>query len=292
MGNRLKLHISSLKDLKSCPVACRDKSDECCDITNDFQGVFRKGQMNHRYGFFFPFIALLFIVYMLHGCTGTEKTETRPLKPAYHVRELPWPPPPFDLSANPHHSPMLEEVNYQRPLPANLPDTRIVISKTDRILSLYSGNRLVRRYPVSLGFDPDNDKEKEGDGRTPEGIFYICSKNPASNFFLSLGISYPNMEDAERGLREGIITREQYNQIVRAMKKGKRPPWFTKLGGAICIHGGGVDWDWTAGCIAMENRHVRELFRAVSVGTPVIIKNASGIRYSNRWRFRNRSPLY
>lgn len=253
---------------------------------NLFSKVLRDSQVNPNYRYYL-LISAICAVFLLNGCAGTEKVEQKPVKRAYHVRELPWPPPIFDFS--PESEPfMLEEVNYKKSLPSHIPNSMIVINKERRRLNLYSGMRLIKSYPISLGFDPENDKEKEGDGRTPEGIFYVCSKNPASSFFLSLGISYPNIEDAERGLREGIITKAQYNKIVHAMKREARPPWFTGLGGAIFIHGGGVDWDWTAGCIAMENRHIRELFRAVSVGTPVIIEKSSGIRYSQNVLFYNR----
>ncbi len=148
---------------------------------------------------------------------------------------------------------------------------RIVIDKTKRKLFLYSGNRLLRSYPIVLGRDPSTDKERQGDGCTPEGRFYICTKNPKSKFYLSLGISYPNKEDAVRGLKEGIISRHEYDAIVYAIDHKRQPPWNTRLGGAICIHGGGTGWDWTLGCIALENKDVRDLFRLVPLGTPVVI---------------------
>ncbi len=152
---------------------------------------------------------------------------------------------------------------------------RIVIDKTKRRLFLYSGNRLLRSYPIVLGKDPSTDKERQGDGCTPEGRFYICTKNPRSKFYLSLGISYPNKEDAKRGLREGMISKREYNAIVYAIDHKRQPPWNTKLGGAICIHGGGTGWDWTLGCIALENKDVRDLFHLVPLGTPVLITHSS-----------------
>lgn len=201
------------------------------------------------------------------------------------MREMPKPP---SIIPNDNGNPaeILEDIHFAgKPLPANLREARIIINKTTRKLYLYSGSSVARIYPVSLGFDPENDKEKEGDGRTPEGIFYVCNKNPQSRFYLSLGVSYPNLEDAERGLKDGIISYHEYEMIVRAMKHNKRPPWFTPLGGAICIHGGGVDWDWTEGCIALENSHMQELYRAVPVGTPIVIKKSAGRIYG-----KNRNP--
>ena len=97
-------------------------------------------------------------------------------------------------------------------------------------------------------------------------------KNVRSQFFLSLGLSYPDEEDAERGLRDGLITRAQHRRIVSAVREGRCPPWNTPLGGEIFIHGGGVASDWTWGCVALENAAVRELFDAVPPGTSVVIK--------------------
>src|SRR5688572_21041335 len=90
----------------------------------------------------------------------------------------------------------------------------IVIIKSKRQLMLYSENKLLKAVDVGLGFNPVPDKVKEGDGATPEGEFYIFTKNERSAYYLSLGISYPNIEDAQRGLRDQLITEEQYHQIV------------------------------------------------------------------------------
>lgn len=149
---------------------------------------------------------------------------------------------------------------------------RIVVYKKERKLELYSGEKLVRTYKVGLGFSPVADKQREGDGATPEGDFYVFVKNNKSAYYLSLGVSYPNVEDAERGLRDGLITRAQYNAIVDAHRRKVAPPQYTNLGGLIYIHGNGAGSDWTWGCVALENEHMKELFDSVSVGTPVTIK--------------------
>ena len=130
----------------------------------------------------------------------------------------------------------------------------------------------MRAYRVGLGFNPVADKQREGDGATPEGEFYVFVKNSKSAYYLSLGISYPNVEDADRGLRDGLITKAEHASIVDAIKKKKAPPQYTKLGGLIYIHGNGASSDWTLGCVALENREMKELYDAVSVGTPVTIK--------------------
>ena len=102
----------------------------------------------------------------------------------------------------------------------------MVIFKGQRQLELYSEGAVVRTYRVGLGLNPVDDKEREGDRATPEGDFYIFTKNPKSAYYLSLGISYPNIEDAERGLRAGLITRAQHDQIVSAIKKKAAPPQY------------------------------------------------------------------
>lgn len=116
------------------------------------------------------------------------------------------------------------------------------------------------------------DKVREGDYRTPEGDFYIFTKNAKSAFYLSLGISYPNLAHAKRGLHDGLITQAQYDRIAEANKLKKTPPQNTALGGTIYIHGNGSRTDWTWGCVALENEDVKELYQAVEVGTPVSIK--------------------
>lgn len=151
-------------------------------------------------------------------------------------------------------------------------DPHIVVYKGARKLELYSGKNLLRTYRVGLGFSPVADKKREGDGATPEGEFYVFVKNSKSAYYLSLGISYPNAEDAARGLRDGLITKAQHDAIVDAIKKKKAPPQYTKLGGLIYIHGHGASSDWTWGCVALENNDMKELYDAVSVGTPVTIK--------------------
>lgn len=155
-------------------------------------------------------------------------------------------------------------------LPLNNPS--IVVKKSQRQLLLFSDGKLVRTYHIALGLNPTGDKVRQGDRRTPEGSFYIFAKNAKSAFYLSLGLSYPNAEHAARGLRDGLITRSQYNQIMSALKRKLTPPQNTALGGDIYIHGNGTQSDWTWGCVALENEEMRELFQAVQVRTPVVIE--------------------
>lgn len=165
-----------------------------------------------------------------------------------------------------------EQVDNSRPLKLPLVAPKIVVRKGARRLTLYSDGAAVRTYPVALGFSPEGDKVRQGDGRTPEGTFYVCVKNAKSAFYLSLGLSYPNVEDAERGLRDKLITRRQYEGIVGAIKRKQRPPWDTPLGGEIFIHGHGSTGDWTWGCVALDNENMKQLFDAVPMGTAVVIE--------------------
>ena len=148
---------------------------------------------------------------------------------------------------------------------------RIVILKEKRELFLYNGDKLLKAYRVNLGTNPVDDKRREGDGCTPEGEFYICTKNDQSRYHLFLGISYPDAEDAERGRKTGLISETEYRQIIEAVENRRRPPWNTRLGGEIGIHGSGADTDWTRGCIALSNNDIEELYMLVDLGTPVKI---------------------
>jgi|SRR5436190_5938796 len=148
---------------------------------------------------------------------------------------------------------------------------RIEINKGDRTLKVFNGQALVKTLKVALGFSPVGDKESEGDGKTPEGRFYIFIKNPESTFHLSLGISYPSMDDAERGLAANLISQDEYDSITGSIRDNRMPLQKTSLGGEIYIHGGGADKDWTDGCIALKNNEIEELFSLVPVGAIVDI---------------------
>jgi hypothetical protein len=137
---------------------------------------------------------------------------------------------------------------------------------------VYRGQRLLKAYPAALGFDPIGDKQKRDDYRTPEGEFYLCERNPRSRFYLSLRLSYPNAEDAARGLRAGLIDRRTHDAIARAIRRKRVPPQNTRLGGDIMLHGGGIGSNWTWGCVALENAAIKELFEFLPLGTPITVK--------------------
>jgi murein L,D-transpeptidase YafK len=134
----------------------------------------------------------------------------------------------------------------------------IVVLKQKRELLLMQGRKVLKSYPIALGFHPKGAKRWEGDGRTPEGTYRIDSRVAASHYHLALHISYPNAADQAR---------------AAALHQ---PP-----GGAIMIHGmpswfGRDDLqfaaDWTNGCIAVSNSAIEEIWRTVADGTPIEIR--------------------
>ena len=131
--------------------------------------------------------------------------------------------------------------------------TYVVVNKTSRKMYLFHGQQVLRSYSVDLGFAPAGPKQFEGDGKTPEGNYVIDRRNPDSSYHLSLGISYPNAQDR-----------------AFATAHGRSP------GGDIFIHGKANRWgkgrgDWTAGCIAVKNREIEEVYAMVRNGTPIQI---------------------
>jgi murein L,D-transpeptidase YafK len=135
----------------------------------------------------------------------------------------------------------------------------VLILKKDHVLELLAGGKLIRTYKVALGRGGLAPKEREGDGRTPEGHYVIDSRNAGSHYYRSLHVSYPNAEDRKHAARLGVSS-----------------------GGAIMIHGlpNGMGWlgaahrlyDWTLGCIAVTDEEIDEIWNLVPVGTPVEIR--------------------
>lgn len=148
---------------------------------------------------------------------------------------------------------------------------RILIKKGDRTLELFDGDKLVKKYDMSLGLAPEGHKQQQGDYKTPEGTYFICNRNYGSAFHLFLGINYPNTKDAESGVERKLIDTKTAQRMKEADKAKRQPDWNTKLGGAVGIHGGGVGNDWTWGCIALTDEHIEELWSVCPHGTPVEI---------------------
>jgi len=158
----------------------------------------------------------------------------------------------------------------------------VVIDKATKSLALFKNGRQVAQFPAAFGIDPDSDKYKIRDGATPEGLYFITYKKQESRFHRFLGISYPNLANAARGLAYGAISLKEYKRISRASTKSGRIPCDTGLGCGIGIHGGGVfrsfgktmETDWTEGCIALDNQDMERVFDFCKPGDPVIIFNS------------------
>jgi murein L,D-transpeptidase YafK len=136
---------------------------------------------------------------------------------------------------------------------------RVVVKKSERLLLLMHGGNIVRSYHVSLGLNPIGQKERSGDFRTPEGSYRLEARNPRSDFFLSIKVSYPNPMD---------------------MKRARAHRWDT--GGSIMIHGLPntlkhepeyyESHDWTDGCIAVSNADMTEIWMLTPDDVPIDIR--------------------
>ncbi len=153
----------------------------------------------------------------------------------------------------------------------------IKVHKFERKLYLIKDkDTIIKSCKIGLSsFNTAKEKKIIGDGGTPEGRFFLCEmiKSPAKPKYgaRSMRISYPNIEDARRGLKDKKITMNQYLCIVRNIRLGKIPDQTTKLGGSIRIHGGGSSSDWTLGCIALSDPDIREIFKHLKKGVRVEI---------------------
>jgi murein L,D-transpeptidase YafK len=145
---------------------------------------------------------------------------------------------------------------------------KLVIEKSRRRLAVYGFSNkfdqeiLLKEYPIVLGLHPEGDKEVMGDRKTPEGEFYIAQKNPHSQFYKSLLLNYPNLEDISRGLRDGLITKSEAARLTRANQNCQSVPSNTRLGGIIEIHGKRFgSRDWTFGCVSLSDEDTDEVYR-------------------------------
>jgi murein L,D-transpeptidase YafK len=135
----------------------------------------------------------------------------------------------------------------------------VVVVKSEAKLYLMKDGEVLKQFRVAFGANPNGHKQQQGDERTPEGTYFLDYKNANSSYYKSIHISYPNSEDKKRA------------------RKRKVDP-----GGSIMIHGqkNGYGWlwfvtqffNWTDGCIAVSNKAMDEIWRAVDVGTPIEIK--------------------
>ncbi|HEX8550066.1 MAG TPA: L,D-transpeptidase [Abditibacteriaceae bacterium] len=179
----------------------------------------------------------------------------------------------------------LREAVQRLNLTLPLPDARVIVWKSQRRLEIWSGKTLVKSYRVALGATPTGHKIRQGDSRTPEGEFFICTRNDqTSAFHIFLGLSYPALPDAKRGLAKKAITEREFMAIRSRLASRGTPLWETRLGGWVGIHGGtGQPFarkqtakrgspDWTAGCIALTNKEIEDIHAATKLGTPVSVR--------------------
>ena len=152
------------------------------------------------------------------------------------------------------------------------PSTRIYVSKMSKELTLIADNKVVGKWPCSLGeFSANGTKKKQGDRTTPNGDYYICVRNDKSAYHLSLGLSYPDKAAADRGFEAGIISQAEKDAIYSAIDKKVCPPWNTALGGAIMIHGNYQKGIPTAGCVAVSDNVMDILWPYGQLGIKVSV---------------------
>lgn len=145
--------------------------------------------------------------------------------------------------------------------PKAAPVEQVVVIKSERVMHLLDRhNNIIKSYKISLGKNPVGDKEREGDGRTPEGSYIIDARNPNSRFHLSLRISYPNKSDKWRAKKANVDPGGDI--FIHGMPNGKAWQWW-KYSKKL---------DWTDGCIAVTDKEIREIWDLVADGTPIVIR--------------------
>ena len=147
----------------------------------------------------------------------------------------------------------------------------ILVHKRSKTLFIIKDGLLVQNsdssfvaWPIALGHSPTGDKSKEGDQKTPQGVYRFTDRSSISGYHGSLHIHYPNSEDAKRGLEEGVLTSEQATNVIKLSDEMKTPPQNTSMGGLILIHGTTKKLPkdsiarhlFTEGCIGMSNKDI------------------------------------
>jgi murein L,D-transpeptidase YafK len=160
-------------------------------------------------------------------------------------------------------------------LPCKLAE-RLEVSKSQRSLTVRCVGGGTLTFPIALSRER-GPKRVAGDDRMPEGAYRIAGPPRKSRFHVFIPIDYPSRADADRGLKEGLITKDVHAAIAHAHRERRLPPQDTPLGGLLGIHGEGVRWrgdlalNWTAGCIAVTDPAIAQLSRLARPGTPVQI---------------------
>lgn len=144
-------------------------------------------------------------------------------------------------------------------LPRGVKIDKLVVVKSERIMLAFSRGELVKTYEVSLGRNPIGDKEFRGDNRTPEGEYTINDRNPNSQFYKNLGISYPIENDIEDSRNKELDPGGEIK--IHGLRNG-----FAFIGKFHRL------LDWTAGCIAVTDEEMDELYESVDVGASITIR--------------------
>jgi murein L,D-transpeptidase YafK len=135
----------------------------------------------------------------------------------------------------------------------------MVLDKSERKLTLFQQGTQVATYSVALGNNPVGDKERRGDGRTPEGLYFIQGRNPESKYHLALRISYPDVADRNQAARRGVSPGGDV--MIHGLPKA-----FATVG---ALH---RQQDWTEGCVAVTNDEIEEIWRSVPNGARILIR--------------------
>lgn len=165
------------------------------------------------------------------------------------------------------------------PASAAAAEAWVIVDTEARTLTVLSGADVLAKYSnVSLGRGGVGVTRRQGDGKTPVGIFHIAWVNRNSRFRLFFGLDFPNLDHAHRAFTARLIDSNEFNAIKTAFQRQETPPQDTPLGGFIGIHGVGDgsnrihdQFNWTDGCVAVTNDQIDELDRWLSVGTKVVI---------------------
>lgn len=155
-------------------------------------------------------------------------------------------------------------------------ELQIEIWKSQHRMEVRHGAQILREFDVAFGLAPDGTKQRRGDKRTPVGDYYVTEKHRSGRFHRFLGISYPNIDDADRAYDAGLISAAEWARVFVAIAAGGESAQGTELGGRIGIHGYGPrsyipTLDWTDGCVAVSNEDAEYLYSTVPVGTLVRI---------------------
>ena len=147
---------------------------------------------------------------------------------------------------------------------------KILVEKAKRRLTLQENGQTIFSCQITLGTTPLGAKTCAGDGKTPEGLYFVCMKK-IGKFGQCLGVSYPGLSDAKKGLENGLIDEAQLALFERAEREKIRPPWGTRLGGEICIHAGSLGYDSSAGCMMLTDPDMAQVYPLCDIGDEIEI---------------------